>query len=367
MKRLFTAFAIASLLFSSIPLRAAEGDIVDIASGNPDFSILVAALQQAELVSALQGEGPFTVFAPTDAAFTSLLNELGITAEALLANGTLSNVLLYHVVSGKVMSTDLSDGMSAPTLNGEEIYIDLTGGVKVNASKVVLADLEATNGVIHVVDKVLVPSDFILDPEPTATAEPAPAEEPAAAQEPAAKDIVEIALGDQNFSMLVSLLQKAGLVETLQGEGPFTVFAPTNAAFDKLLAALGITPEELMAQPDLAKVLLYHVVLGKVMSTDLSDGLVAATAGGESIAVDLKDGVKINQSNVTIVDIEASNGVIHVIDTVLVPAGFTLQTAPAEEARPAIPYTGVTAALPLGALFAATLAGYAAYRSRRRA
>jgi uncharacterized surface protein with fasciclin (FAS1) repeats len=149
---------LALVMIFSIPAFGADKDIVEIAVGSEDFTVLVAALQKAELVSALQGEGPFTVFAPTDAAFVKLLGELGITAGQLLDHPQLSEVLLYHVVSGKVMSTDLSNGMTAPTLNGESITVNLTDGVKINQSTVVTADIEATNGVIHVIDTVLVPA-----------------------------------------------------------------------------------------------------------------------------------------------------------------------------------------------------------------
>ena len=138
-------------------------------------------------------------------------------------------------------------------------------------------------------------------------------------------DIVGIALGNPDFSILVSALQKAGLVDALQGEGPFTVFAPTNAAFEKLLGELNITAEELLAQPDLAKVLTYHVVSGKVMAADLKDGMTATTLNGENLTFDLSGTPMVNQSNITTTDIEATNGVIHVIDTVLVPSNFQLQ------------------------------------------
>ncbi len=163
---------LALMLAISIPVYAEEGTIVDIAVGSDDFSILVAALQEAELVGALQGEGPFTVFAPTNAAFEKLLGELGIEAADLLAHPQLSEVLLYHVVSGKVMSTDLSDGMMAPTLKGDNITVDLSEGVKINSSNVVTADIEASNGVIHVIDTVLVPSDFVLSAEEPAEEAP---------------------------------------------------------------------------------------------------------------------------------------------------------------------------------------------------
>lgn len=317
MKRLATLLLILILVFSMTPSFSAENDIVDIASGSTDFTVLVAALQEADLVGELQGEGPFTVFAPTDAAFTMLLTELGIAAEDLLGHPQLAQVLLYHVVPGKVMSTDLSDGMMPETLKGDKLMIDLSDGVKINDSNVVTADIEATNGVIHVIDKVLIPEDFILS----------------------GNDIVDIALSDPNFSMLVSLLQKADLVGALQDEGPFTVFAPTNAAFADLLNALDITASDLMQQPDLAKVLLYHVVNGKAMSTDLVDGMRLPTLKGEYVYVDLTTGVMINQSSVVSADIQAVNGVIHVIDKVLVPTDFMMQTV-IEDTE--IPYTGTS-------------------------
>lgn len=329
------------LSFSTMGVYAAEGDIVDVASGIDDFSTLVAALQEAELVTALQGEGPFTVFAPTNAAFGELLNELNITAEELLAHPQLSDVLLYHVVSGKVMSTDLSNGMTPATLQGETINVDLTGGVMINMSSVTSADVEATNGVIHVIDKVLVPDSFVLNP--------------------VTNDIVDIALGNEDFSMLVSLLQQADLVATLQGEGPFTVFAPTNAAFEDLLEALDITAAELMAQPDLAKVLLYHVVPGKVMSTDLSDGMSAPTVNGEMIDVDLSNGVMINESKVVSADIEATNGVVHVIDKILVPGNFMLQSVDMTES---LPKTGDLGLIPVFVLGILSIGGYSILKKK---
>jgi LPXTG-motif cell wall-anchored protein len=173
------------------------------------------------------------------------------------------------------------------------------------------------------------------------------------------KDIVDIAVGNEDFSMLVMLLQKAELVEALQGDGPFTVFAPTNEAFENLLQAIDVTPAELMAQPELAEVLLYHVVSGKVMSTDLSDGLMAPTLNGESIKFDLSQGVMANSSNVIAADIEASNGVIHVVDTVLVPEGFTLQDVSIEEEP--IPKTGESMSIPLFAGASLTLISLLAY------
>ncbi len=325
------------VLLMGIPTFAADQDIVEIAVGNSDFSILVAALQKADLVSALQADGPFTVFAPTNAAFEKLLASLGITADDLLNHPQLKEVLLYHVVSGQVLSSDLQNGMMPATLTGETIKVDLMSGVKINDSAVTSADVLATNGVIHIIDTVLVPSTFVLNSAPEAPA-----------------TVVDIALSNPDFSMLVSLLQKADLVGALQGDGPFTVFAPTNAAFEKLLAALNISASDLMNQPDLAKVLLYHVVSGKVMSTDLSDGLEAPTLNGESVAFDLSSGVLVNQSNVVSADIEAGNGVVHVIDAVLVPTNFVYQ---AMEENTSVPKTGTVGLIPIAFASILTLAG----------
>ncbi len=336
MKRMMSLL-LSLVLLMGIPTFAADQDIVEIAVGNSDFSILVAALQKADLVSALQADGPFTVFAPTNAAFEKLLASLGITADDLLNHPQLKEVLLYHVVSGQVLSSDLQNGMMPATLTGETIKVDLTSGVKINASAVTTADVMATNGVIHIIDTVLVPSTFVLSAEPEVPA-----------------TVVDVALSNPDFSMLVSLLQKADLVGALQGEGPFTVFAPTNAAFDKLLAALNISASDLMNQPDLAKVLLYHVVSGKVLSTDLSDGLEAPTLNGESLAFDLSSGVLVNQSNVVSADIEAGNGVIHVIDAVLVPTNFVYQDV---EENMAVPKTGTVGLLPIAFASIITLAG----------
>ena len=346
MKKLTSIVLIMILALSAIPAFAADQDIVEIAVDNGSFTILVAALQEADLVGALQGEGPFTVFAPTDDAFAALLEALDISAEQLLAQPGLADVLLYHVVSGKVMSTDLSDGMMAPTLNGESITVDLSMGVKINDSSVAIADIEATNGVIHVIDQVLVPSNFELVIEDMMMEE---------------NDIVDIALGNEDFSMLVALLQQADLVGALQGEGPFTVFAPTNDAFADLLAALDISAADLLAQPALADVLLYHVVSGKVMSGDLSDGLMAPTLNGESIAFDLSDGVKVNMSNVISADIVASNGVVHVVDSVLVPGNFVLADMMDDEE---IPKTNDIGLLPYALLSVIGLAGYKSFKRK---
>ena len=276
------------------------GTIVDIAVSAGNFETLVAAVSAAGLVETLQGEGPFTVFAPTDEAFAALPEG---TLEALLADpqGQLTQILLYHVVPGKVMSTDLSDGMTAETVQGSPVTFSIKDGVvKVNDATVIAADIEASNGVIHVIDAVILP----------------PSEE---AAEEAPGNIAEVAAAAGNFETLLAAVEAAGLVDALTSEGPFTVFAPTDEAFAALPEG---TIESLLADPEgaLTQILLYHVVSGKVMSTDLSDGMTAETLQGSPVTFSIKDGVvKVNDATVIAADIEASNGVIHVIDAVILP------------------------------------------------
>ncbi|SFC66799.1 Uncaracterized surface protein containing fasciclin (FAS1) repeats [Alkalibacterium subtropicum] len=143
-------------------IEETEEDIVAIAQGDPEFSILVSALQEAELVETLQGEGPFTVFAPTDEAFEALLSELDITAEELLGQPDLGSILTYHVIPSEVMAGDLEDGQTAETVHGEELTFDLSGDPMVNDAAITTTDIEASNGVIHAIDTVLIPSDFEL-------------------------------------------------------------------------------------------------------------------------------------------------------------------------------------------------------------
>jgi transforming growth factor-beta-induced protein len=275
-------------------------DIVDTAVADGRFTTLVAAVQAAGLVETLKGEGPFTVFAPTDDAFAKL--PAGTVEELLKPENleTLQNILLYHVVPGKVMAADVTALASAETASGQTVAIKTDmGNVYINDAKVVITDIETSNGVIHVIDAVLLPSAELTD-------------------------VVDTAVADGRFTTLVAAVQAAGLVETLKGEGPFTVFAPTDEAFAKLPEG---TVEDLLKPENietLQNILLYHVVPGKVMAEDvvMLDGQMVDTAlEGKQIAISVKDGkVYLNDSTeVIITDIETSNGVIHVIDAVLLP------------------------------------------------
>ena len=274
----------------------AKNTIVDVAVANGSFKTLTAALKAAGLIETLKGNGPFTVFAPTDAAFAKLPKG---TVEMLLKpenKATLVRILTYHVVSGNVLSTDLKSGQVS-TLEGSPVNVMIgKDGVMINKSTVQAADVRASNGVIHVIDNVLMPQADM-----------------------AKNTIVDVAVANGSFKTLTAALKAAGLVETLQGDGPFTVFAPTDAAFAKLPAGT----VEMLLKPEnkatLARILTYHVVSGNVLSTDLKSGQVKTIEGSPVNVMIDKNGVMINQSTVKAADVKASNGVIHVIDTVLMP------------------------------------------------
>ena len=279
-----------------MPVSMKSNTIADIAVANSDFSILVQALYKAGLVDAVADKNAnLTVFAPTNSAFQELLSDLGASSLDDIPVGDLTNILLYHVLGTKVNSSGLSTGYF-PTLatsnsNNISMYINVNDGVFINKNtKVTTADIEADNGVIHVVDHVILPPS-----------------------------VVNIALDNDNFTILVQAVVKAGIVETLSGSGPFTVFAPTNNAFETLFTELGINGIEDLTAEQLIPILAFHVVSGNVLSTDLSAGSVTTLNEGNSLTVDLSNGVKINDSNVIAADIQAANGVVHVIDKVLIP------------------------------------------------
>jgi len=278
-------------------LLQAQTTVVDVVVDSDDHTLLEAAVIEADLAGALSGDGPFTVFAPTDDAITALVAELGITAEDLLALEGLGDILLYHVVNATAMSTDLSDGQMITTMLGDDVTISIMDGtVMVNDATVTVADIAADNGVVHVIDAVLLPP-----PAETTT-------------------VVDVIVNSEDHTLLEAAVGAAGLVEALSGEGPFTVFAPTDDAVTALVTALEITAEDLLALEGLGDILLYHVVNATAMSTDLSDGQMITTMLGEDVTISIMDGtVMVNDATVTVADIAADNGVVHVIDAVLLP------------------------------------------------
>lgn len=267
-------------------------NIVQTAIAAGQFKTLVKAVEAAGLAETLSSPGPFTVFAPTDEAFAKLPEG---ALESLLKNPeALKSVLLFHVVPGKVMAADVVKLKSAKTALGQSVQIDGTTGVRVENAKVIKTDIAASNGVIHVIDAVIMPKN----------------------------DIIEAARTARSFKTLLTAIDAAGLTDTLRGEGPFTVFAPTDDAFAKLpketLAAL------LKDKEKLAAILKYHVVPGKFAAADVAKLSNANTVNGKPVKISATDGVKVNDAKVVKADVPATNGVIHVIDAVLLPPDVKL-------------------------------------------
>ena len=270
---------------------ASSKNIVETAASAGSFNTLLAAAKAAGLAETLQGPGPFTVFAPSDDAFAKL--PAG-TVEALLQDkAKLAEILTYHVVAGKVPASAAMSLDWAETVQGQSLRVTKRGGsVYVDDAKVVATDVMASNGVIHVIDSVVLPR----------------------------KDIVDTAIKAGSFKTLVTAVKAADLVETLKGKGPFTVFAPTDAAFGKLPE--GTIPSLLENKAALSGILTYHVIPGRVLSSDLPIGRTeVATVQGSKLLIEKKrDGsVTINGANVVSADVLAGNGIIHVIDTVVTP------------------------------------------------
>ncbi|MBK7874973.1 MAG: fasciclin domain-containing protein [Planctomycetes bacterium] len=275
----------------------AAGDtksIVDTAVAAGSFTTLAKALQSAKLVDALQAKGPFTVFAPTDEAFAKLPKG---TLERLLRPENaheLAALLTYHVVPGNVAAKDVVKLASATTLNGQRVDVRVVeGGVRIDDANVVKTDITCSNGVIHVIDRVLVPQTA---------------------------NVVQLAEKAGTFGTLVAALDAAGLKDVLAGEGPFTVFAPSDEAFAKLPKGTveGLLKPENKAR--LVALLKFHVVSGRVYADQARALASATTLEGRTVALKATEhGLLVGGANVTRADLEASNGVIHVIDAVLMP------------------------------------------------
>jgi uncharacterized surface protein with fasciclin (FAS1) repeats len=279
-------------------------NVVQLAQGNPDLSILVEAVVAADLAGTLSAPGPYTVFAPTNAAFAALLTELGVTKAQLLANKPLlTAVLQYHVLGAKVAKAQIPLGKAITPLAGGFFKIDLSGADVVitdgrnRTSKIIATDIAASNALVHVVDKVILPAN---------------------------KNIVQTAQALPDFSILVEAVVAADLATTLSGSGPFTVFAPTNAAFAALLTELGVSKADLLAnKPLLTAVLTYHVLGARVLKADVVPGAQPNTVQGENFSISAALAItdkRARTSNIVATDVLTSNGVIHVIDRVILPA-----------------------------------------------
>ena len=300
-----------AVLFMAIPLftlscsdddddnGTSDKNIVEIAQQTPDLSTLVGALVATGLDDALSGTGPFTVFAPTNAAFDKLDDDI---LNNIIANpALLTSLLQYHVVSGDVMSTDLTNGPVQTLLSGQTIDVDISNGVTLNgSSNVTSADIDASNGVIHIIDEVLFPEDFY------------------------SMTLAQIVEGSPDHKILLSALKKPELAGLLAAANDptqdLTVFAPTDDAFTAVLGVLGKESIDDIPVALLNEIVSYHILGSAVTSDMLANGDVETILPGESVTVDITDGVKINDANVTAADLKAVNGVAHVVDAVLLPS-----------------------------------------------
>ncbi|MEM1259692.1 MAG: fasciclin domain-containing protein, partial [Bacteroidota bacterium] len=314
---------------SLVQNEIASLNIVEAASGNDELSTLVQALTKADenedsdLIGTLIGDGPFTVFAPTNTAFTDLLGNLeGFESlddfDTEEERTLLAKILQYHVVAGAaVPSSDLSDGQEIGTVQGENVSVSLENGVFIQdksdeTSEVIIPDVDASNGIVHVIDKVLLPQEVLSALAPS-------------------QDLVDIVTTTETLSALEAAVIKADLVDTLKGDGPFTVFAPTDDAFMGLLMALGSdfnSLDDFDSEGEIAllrDILLYHVVPAKVLEADLAAGEVETDLTDNSIEIIESEGTFVigdaSETNAAILDtdVEATNGVAHVINKVLLP------------------------------------------------
>jgi uncharacterized surface protein with fasciclin (FAS1) repeats len=282
-------------------------NIVELAQGNSELSSLVAAVEKAGLVDALSDESKnYTVFAPTNAAFNAFLSANGFASLDDVPVDVLTQILLNHVLSTEVKSTEISTGFVktlatyGTTTSNISLYISTASGVKLNGGPMVTtADVEANNGVVHVIDAVI-----------------------------ALPVIPTFAVSNPEFSILVQALTRSDLsanyATVLSGTGPFTAFAPTNAAFAALLTELGATSLDDIDAPTLEKVLTYHVVSGNVLAGSLTEGQTVTTLETGTFTIGLSGGAKITDengriSNIIATDVQGANGVIHAIDKVLLP------------------------------------------------
>ena len=281
-----------------------DPNIVEVAASDANFSTLVTAVETAGLTTTLSGPGPFTVFAPTDEAFGRFLTDNNLTANELLASDQLGTVLGYHVLGAEVRASAVAAGKVNTSANLPfYVSVDPAGGIWINgSSRITQTDINASNGVIHVLDYVITPPTQNIAQIATA-----------AATSPSAPQ----------FTQLVAALVRADLVDAFTGgiEDDLTVFAPTDQAFQDLYAALGVSSVDQIPLETLTNVLLYHVVPARAFSQDLRQGASLPTLlGGQNLSVNLAD-LQINDSGLVAeaLNIHATNGVIHVIDKVLLP------------------------------------------------
>jgi uncharacterized surface protein with fasciclin (FAS1) repeats len=298
--KLFTTLSLSALLIAPVAAQGTPGtsqkaDIVDTAVAAGSFKTLAAALGAANLVDTLKGKGPFTVFAPTDAAFAKLPKGTVATLLEKKNLPTLTSILTYHVVGGSMPAKKVLEQSGLVTLNGQRaaLAVNKKSQASIAGATIVTTDIQCSNGIIHVIDAVMMP---------------------------ATGNIVDVASKAGTFNTLIAAAKAAGLVGTLTSKGPFTVLAPTDAAFAKLPAGT----VEMLLKPEnkakLASILTYHVVAGRAFAADVAKATSVKSVQGGAIKITAKNGkVMANSATIVATDINASNGVVHVIDQVILP------------------------------------------------
>ena len=308
----------------------AQDPAATAASNNPALTTLVAAVKAAGLVDTLNGPGPFTIFAPANSAFAKL--PAG-TVESLVKpenKATLSSILTYHVIAGKKLSSkDLAKTSSYKTVNGESLSVKVSGkNITVNGTtKVVLADVQVANGTVFIIDSVLMPKNPAASTpvatEADAAAVGVPATGSGSLKGMAADPAATAASNNPALTTLVAAVKAAGLVDTLNGPGPFTIFAPVNSAFAKLPAGTVDTLVKPESKATLTSILTYHVIAGKKLSSaDLAKMSTLTTVNGKTLTVAVSGKtITINGSTkVILADVQVANGTVFLIDSVLMPA-----------------------------------------------
>ena len=344
---------------------AALPDLPTLLANDGQFTTFLAAVDAAGLNGLLAGDGPFTLLAPSDDAFTALLDQTGMTQADLLANTQLlKQVILQHVIPGRYLFRDLTSGPTLPSLLvGQSVSFDLTSGVfTANGANIGDVDNIASNGVMFVVDSVILPPSAqaaLVPAEPTPEPTVAPTEAPVVAGVPAARpSLLEVLQNDPDgqFTMLLGALQVAGLTQDLATGGPYTVLAPTNDAFTAAADSMGMSPADIMANPSiLTQILQYHIVPGRYFFRNLTSGPTLPTLlQDESVTFDLTAGVfTVQGANISGIDKLASNGIVFTLDSVMVPPSVQAMLAPAATPEPtaeptveATPVAGVPAERP---------------------
>ncbi len=289
--RISLALCALTVVVAAAPSRT----IVQTAAGADDFKTLVTALKAAQLDGVLQGQGPFTVFAPTDAAFGLLPANTVSNLLKRHRRGALQSILKYHVVSGRLNAADLIERRTVATINGQTLTLSReNAGLSINGARVTTADIACSNGVIHVIDSVLLPES---------------------------KTVLDVAHSAGSFRTLLAAVKAAGLDRALRGSGPFTIFAPTDEAFAKLPSGTVQTLLKPENRGRLVDLLKFHVVVGRVDAAAALRARNAKTLAGSSVAIRLENGtLRVANARILTADVAAQNGVIHVIDQVLQPA-----------------------------------------------